>query len=65
MFNVQYFLCTIGLNIAKPLQCKSIHQGLSNWTKSMVGGRGEGVDCGLGDFKMTNKQNKEPSFLNR
>jgi len=33
--------------------------------ESKGGGRGEGVDCGFGDFKMTNKQNKEPTFLNR
>jgi hypothetical protein len=42
--------CTIGLNIAKPLHCTCIHQGLSDWTDNMVGGRGKG-DCGLGDLK--------------
>jgi len=50
--------CTIGLNIAKPPQCTCIHQGLSNWTKSMVGGRGR-EDCGLGNFKVT----KQTTYL--
>jgi hypothetical protein len=47
------------LGVGKPQHDK--HQGLSNGTYQK---HGKGY-CGLGDFNMTNKQNKPTTFRNR
>jgi hypothetical protein len=60
---VQYSITSsfVGQNIMSPTGCTFTHQRLSNNTKSMA----KRHHVILGDLNMTNKTNKQPSFIDR